>query len=156
MPRLCDPAKFIGCPTSSVIALTQKEPGAQDRSPEAPATGRSGTVTHQRPPGLTQQPLTVNENVNFPKLLQCLVHSSCDGRGSANVQRQRQASLASGSSQLSGSLEARWEERWTGAQWPWPGARILLPHYPPGHWSLVMGRQWPPLTSRPRDQLWQG
>ena len=72
--------------TWAMTALTQKEPGARDRSSEAAVQGGPVLPTHQKPPGLPHQPLTVNENVDFPKLLQCLVHGGCDGWDGSNVQ----------------------------------------------------------------------
>lgn len=81
-------------------------------------TGRSGIADPSEAPSHAQQGLTVDENVDLPELLQGLLYSCRDGQGSSDVQRQREAPLAGGSGQLSGSLEARQEERWAAACWP--------------------------------------
>lgn len=70
-----------------MTAQTQTVPGTWNRSSEAPEQGGLVLPTHEEPLGVTQQPLTVDKNVDLPELPQCLVHSSCDGRESPNVQR---------------------------------------------------------------------
>ena len=72
--------------TWAMTALTQNGAWGRDRRP---GTEQGGLVlpSHEKPPGVPHQPLTVNENVDFPKLLQRLVHGSCDGWQNPNVQR---------------------------------------------------------------------